>query len=227
MEIQAASAAASQSKSTLSRANLTESFDNFLNLLTTQLQHQDPLSPMDSNEFTNQIVQFAGVEQSIATNTNLEKLISLQQANRTASAVEYLGKRIEANGQTTPLVDGYAEWNYALSEQAKSVDLTITDSSGNKVYGRSGATDIGAHQLIWDGIDDSGNPAPDGNYTLTVTARDEEGKAMKPTTTVVGHVTGIETQGDDLTLFIGQSGIPLSQVIAILDSRPAATVPEI
>ena len=227
MEIQAASAAASQSKSTLSRANLTESFDNFLNLLTTQLQHQDPLSPMDSSEFTHQIVQFAGVEQSIATNTNLEQLISLQQANRAASAIEYLGKRIEANGETTPLVDGYAEWNYALSEQAKSVKLTIADSSGNTVYSRAGGTDLGAHQLVWDGNDDNGDPAPDGNYTLSVTAYNEEGKAMTPTTTVVGHVTGIETQGDDLTLFVGQSGIPLSQVIAILDSRKAAATPEI
>jgi flagellar basal-body rod modification protein FlgD len=227
MEIQAASAAAAnQSKSSIAKADLADSFDNFLNLLTTQLKHQDPLSPMDTNEFTNQIVQFANVEQSITTNTNLEQLISLQQANRTASAIEYLGKRIEANGETTPLVDGYAEWNYALAEPAKSVKLTITDSSGNTVYSRSGATELGAHQLVWDGIDDDGNPAPGGNYTLTVAARNEEGKAMKPTTTVVGHVTGIETQGEDLMLFVGRSGIPLSQVIAILDSRQAAT-PEI
>ena len=212
--------------SVLAGRSLAADFDSFLQLLITQLQHQDPLSPMDTNEFTSQIVQFASVEQTIATNTNLERLIGLQRASQAASAIDFLGKRIEADGDTTPLVDGYAEWNYALAEQAETVTLTITADDGTVVYDRPGANEPGAHRLVWDGTDANGDPLPEGTYTLRVTARDADGAVVAATTTVVGTVSGIQTSGEELMLFVGRTGIPLSEVIAILDARPA-TAPEI
>jgi len=60
-------------KTTASKASLSQDFDDFLQLLTTQLQNQDPLNPMDSNEFTNQLVQFSQVEQQINSNQKLDK----------------------------------------------------------------------------------------------------------------------------------------------------------
>ena len=208
----------------LARKNLAANFDEFLNLLITQLQHQDPLSPMSTSEFTSQIVQFAAVEQTIATNTNLELLIGLHRASQAASAIDYLGKRIEADGDTTPLVDGYAEWNYALAEQAQTVTLTITADNGTVVYDRPGANDLGAHRLVWDGTDTNGDPLPEGDYTLRVTARGADGAVVAATTTVVGTVSGIQTSGDELLLFVARTGIPLGKVIAILDARPATAL---
>ena len=79
------------SKSDLALVDLANNLDNFLTILTTQLQYQDPLSPMETSEFTNQLVMFTGVEQQVQQNQNLEKLIALQSNNLAISAVTYIG----------------------------------------------------------------------------------------------------------------------------------------
>jgi flagellar basal-body rod modification protein FlgD len=219
MEISSVGASEAKQASVLASRDLNDNFENFLKLLITQLQNQDPLDPMSTNEFTSQIVQFASVEQSIATNTNLEQLISLQRANQAAAAIGYLGKRIEASGDTTVLVDGLAEWNYSLPETADQVSLLVTDEEGLAVFHTQGATDKGAHEFVWDGQDDSGNPVAEGPYTLSVTATAEDGKKIATEMTVVGIVNGVETVGDEPVLFVGKTGIPISEVIAILDAR--------
>lgn len=216
MDVPAVSTEQAQQASVNASRDLADNFDNFLKLLITQLQHQDPLSPMDTNEFTSQLVQFASVEQSIATNANLETLIALHGANRTAALVGYLGMRIEADGETTALVDGRAEWNYALPEQADAVTLLVTDRTGKAVYSTDGLTAAGAHQFVWDGRDETGTPLPEGEYSLKVTATDASGEAIAATITTVGTVTGIETAGEQPLLFVGKTGIPLDEVLAIL-----------
>ena len=216
MEVSAVTTDQAQQASVIAGRDLAENFDNFLMLLITQLRNQDPLSPMDTNEFTSQIVRFAGVEQAIATNSNLEQLIALQRANQAAGLIGYLGQRIEANGNTTALADGRAEWNYALPGAANQVTLLVTNEAGRAIYSTTGATEAGAHQFVWSGLDDAGNPMPEGQYTLAVTATDPEGNSMTATMTTVGTVTGIETAGDGPVLFVGKSGVPLGEVLAIL-----------
>ena len=216
-----------QQASVLAGQDLAENFDNFLMLLVAQLENQDPLDPMDTNEFTSQIVQFASVEQEIASNANLEQLIALQRSNQAAAAVGYLGKRIEAEGNTTALIDGLAEWNYGLPENAESVTLMVVDELGNQVFHTQGPTDLGAHKFVWNGIDDSGNPVADGLYTLSITATGSDGEAIASTMTVVGQVDGVETTGDTVVLFVGPIGIPIEDVISILDApkNPAEADP--
>ena len=99
----------SDSKASLSK--LTEDLDNFLTLLTAQLQHQDPLEPLDTHEFTNQLVQFSSVEQSIQQNKNLESIIELNQNNMAISAVSYIGKEVSATGQKNMLANGKATFS--------------------------------------------------------------------------------------------------------------------
>jgi len=226
MDVSATNSQAQQA-SVLAGQDLAENFDNFLMLLVAQLENQDPLEPMDTNEFTSQIVQFASVEQEIASNTNLEQLIALQRSNQAAAAVGYLGKRIEAEGNTTALIDGYAEWNYGLPENADTVELMVVDELGNQIYHTEGSNDLGAHQFVWNGLDDSGNPVADGLYTLSVTATGTDGEAIATTMTVVGQVDGIETTGDSVVLFVGPIGIPIGDVISILDppNKPAEADP--
>src|SRR5665213_1167428 len=84
-------ASSSGSSSALS---FTSNFNTFLTLLTTQLQNQDPLSPMDTNTFTQQLVSFSEVEQQIDTNNNLQNLIQLQTANEAISALPLIGDQI-------------------------------------------------------------------------------------------------------------------------------------
>lgn len=210
-----AASAVAESAATNADARLATTLGDFLLLLTTQLQNQDPLEPMDSGEFTSQLVQFASVEQQISQNRNLEELIKINQVNRAASVVSFLGKRIEATGDTTVLANGYAEWNYSLPEVAEDVTLTITDSDGQTVFETAGEGTIGAHKFVWDGLDQSGQPLAEGQYTLTVAATDVEGEAVVATTTIVGHVTGMETVDDNLILSIGGIGVPFDKVLSV------------
>lgn len=218
MEVNTAIGAANavaESAATNADVRLATTLGDFLLLLTTQLKNQDPLEPMNSSEFTSQLVQFASVEQQISQNRNLEELIKINRINRAASVVSFLGKRIEATGDTTVLSNGYAEWNYALPEVAEDVTLTITDSDGETVFETTGEGTIGAHKFVWDGLDRSGEPLPEGQYTLTVAATDVEGAAIVATTTIVGHVTGMETVDDDLILSIGGIGVPFDKVLSV------------
>jgi flagellar basal-body rod modification protein FlgD len=210
-----AASAVAESAATNADARLATTLGDFLLLLTTQLKNQDPLEPMDSSEFTSQLVQFASVEQQISQNRNLEELIKINQVNRAASVVSFLGKRIEATGDTTVLANGYAEWNYSLPEVAEDVTLTITDSDGQTVFETAGEGTIGAHKFVWDGLDQSGQPLAEGQYTLTVAATDVEGEAVVATTTIVGHVTGMETVDDNLILSIGGIGVPFDKVLSV------------
>src|ERR1700720_4137539 len=91
---------------------LAGNFNEFLSLLTTQLQHQDPLSPLDTNQFTQQLVQFASVEQQINMNTQLTTLISLQQTAQATSALSFIGATVVVSGNSAQLAGGQATWNY-------------------------------------------------------------------------------------------------------------------
>ena len=117
---------------------LGSDLNRFLTLLVTQLQNQDPLDPLDTNEFTAQLVQFAGVEQQIQNNANLETLIDIGRASEVAAIVNVIGKRIEAGGTMLALNAGKAEAAYTLSEAAAETKFTVTDASGQVVYSRRG-----------------------------------------------------------------------------------------
>src|SRR6476659_9948668 len=123
----AAGIAASQASS---RKTIAGNFDTFLQLLTTQLQNQNPLDPLDTNQFTQQLVEFSGVEQALKTNDLLGTLVSASTANRAASAAGYLGATITADGSTTALSVGKAAWTFSAAKPAAKATLTVTNSTG-------------------------------------------------------------------------------------------------
>ena len=136
----------SDSKASLSK--LTEDLDNFLTLLTAQLQHQDPLEPLDTHEFTNQLVQFSSVEQSIQQNKNLESIIELNQNNMAISAVSYIGKEVSATGQKNMLANGKATFSYTLPEAAQAGTISITNQAGDVVFFGKAEKTAGTHEFI-------------------------------------------------------------------------------
>ncbi|RAU21633.1 flagellar hook capping protein [Paramagnetospirillum kuznetsovii] len=221
----AASAAnsASTSKSTTAKATLGTNFNTFLNMLTTQLKHQDPLSPMDSTQFTNQLVQFSSVEQQINANSNLEKLIKLQTASQTAQAISYVGQTVEVAGSTLPLQNSSgASFSYTLPSNASSCEVQIKDSTGNIVYKSNAETSAGRHELTWDGTDTNGTTQKGGLYTINVVAKGSDGAALAVSTTVTGSVTKLSndaTNGATLELGAGTDGAKVSvtpdQVLAV------------
>ena len=158
------------------QTNLASNFDDFLTLLTTQLTHQDPLNPTDTTEFTNQLVNFTNVEQSIATNQNLEALVQLEQMSQQnmlgATMINYLGKSIGTNLNVSALESGSATWNIDLGSSAATVKYDVYDQNGNIVFSDTaeGAT-AGEQQYSWDGTTNSGAEAADGAFTLLSPAK--------------------------------------------------------
>ncbi|MBL28036.1 MAG: hypothetical protein CMM50_10875 [Rhodospirillaceae bacterium] len=197
------------------RTRLADNFDNFLTLLTTQLQNQDPLAPMDSNEFTNQLVSFAEVEQSLNTNSQLEQLVNIQKTGRAAGAVGFLGTTIQADGDKLVLNDGYGEARYSLTGVANSTVIKIYNSKGELVLETEGDRSSGEHTFLWDGRDNQGNYAGDGVYQIDVIAKDTKGESLPVTTSTVGTVTGIRQDGENVLLFIDGIGVPLDDVKSI------------
>jgi len=213
--------AALNSAASTADAKLTDNFDTFLKLLTTQLVHQDPLDPMDANQFTEQLVQFSEVEQSIQANKNLEKLLALALGNSAADAVSYLGKNIEAIGATNMLSNGKAEYKYKLPEKADSTTITISDSTGKLVYATTGSVDAGTHDFTWDGKDSQGQTLADGPYTIAVSALNSAGETIAVENSVYGVVTSIESGEQGVNLMLQDVAIPATAVRNV--SEPAAT----
>lgn len=203
------------SKTEKNRNKLAKDLDSFLTLLTSQLKNQDPLSPMDSTEFTNQLVQFAQVEQQINSNESLTSLITLSQQNIVTNAVNYIGKTVEAQSEKVPLQDGHAKMAYGVSEDAASVAIVIRNVSGEIVYSAAGDKSSGVHAFEWDGKDAYGVQQPDGTYTMQVTALSKTNDAVDTYTTAFGKVTGITTKDGQTLLVMDKIGVGLDKVLSI------------
>lgn len=196
-------------------SSLAETFDTFLTLLTTQLQHQDPLNPMDTNEFTSQLVEFTGVEQAIKTNQKLEQLINLQTDMQLNDAVGYMGKRVGADGIILMLQDRESTVTYDLGGNAKEVNILIIDEQGNTVRTLKGETGVGHHEITWDGLDEDGDQLDDGLYGFLVTAIDADKKPVPLVQGTVGRVTGVKLVDGVVTLEVGELEIALADVLSI------------
>jgi len=207
--------AGSQSSTDVSNVTLTKNFDTFLTLLTTELQNQDPLDPLDSKEFTNQLVSFTEVEQSIATNKNLEQLIEIMGNGRAGDMVGYLGKTVTmANDQAT-LVDGAASWDYSLQSSSAKTQLIILDANDRVVRVDNGATAGGDHVYQWDGTDGSGLPVPPGTYRLGVSAQGVNEATINSTVTTSGVVSSVESVDGESLLTVGGVKVPISDILSV------------
>jgi flagellar basal-body rod modification protein FlgD len=198
-----------------SLVDLSENFDRFLTLLTAQLRYQDPLSPMESTEFTGQLVQFAGVEQAIRTNEQLAKLIEMQQTSTASAALGYIGHTVEVADDEVQLEAGRAEFAYVLDETAGATAISITNAAGQIVHAANGESAAGKHRFVWDGTATGGQELPDGTYRVTVSGVDLEGAPMTVDTFAFGRVTSVEVDESGATLSVGGLRVPLDKVVAI------------
>jgi len=209
------------SSSTMSasdQANLNNqiagNFTTFLTLLTTQLQNQNPLDPLDTNQFTQQLVQFASVEQQMNMNTQLQTLVSLQQTAQNSQALGFVGKTVTVNGSTAPLTNGKAQWTFNPTTPATAT-LTVTDSTGQTVYSKTGTVQPGTQAFNWNGLDNSGRQWADGNYTLTITAVGADSKPVAIATNVTGMVDSVDLTQSPPLLSIGGKSYTLNQILTV------------
>jgi flagellar basal-body rod modification protein FlgD len=201
--------------STDAMSQLSGNFSTFLTLLTTQLKNQDPTSPMDSNQFTQQLVMYSQVEQQIQSNTNLKTLISQGTSNAASMTNSYLGKKVSVTNGEASLSGGAANWTYNLSAATAAPPLTGTNASGKVVYTGTGATTMGNNSFAWDGKDNNGNALSDGSYKLTVTANDTAGNAVTSSVASAGTVTQIDMTSGTPQLVIGNMEVGLADIAAV------------
>ena len=222
MDINSVGSAGSSGATVGGGVDLASTFNNFLLLLTTQLQNQDPLSPLDTNQFTEQLVQFTNVEQSIKTNAKLDQLIALQGVNQLTGALDYVGRTVEVDSVVLDLSDGAATMTYDLASNAEEATIEIIDEDGNTVRTLTVEGTAGRHEVTWDGKDGSGDDLPEGLYGFVVKAVDSEGRTVPARQGTIGRVTAVEVIDGDITLSIGQLQVSIGRVTAIREDSDEA-----
>ena len=195
---------------------LAGNFQTFLTLLTTQLQNQNPLDPLDTNQFTQQLVQFAGVEQQLKTNDQLTTLVSLQKTAQSTQALGFVGKNAMVDGSTTTMTNSSANWILGVKTNS-TVNISIANSTGQTVFTGSYPVNAGDGQAFaWDGKGNDGTQWPDGKYTITATAVDSAGNSVAISTEIVGTVSSVDlTQSPPLLSINGQT-YTVSQIKSII-----------
>ena len=218
-----ASQAANSSSSTAQAAGavgsqeLAGNFNTFLQLLTTQLQNQNPLDPLDTNQFTEQLVEFASVEQQVNMNTNLQTLISMQQTSEATSALQFLGTNVTVNGTTAALSNATqspATWNLSAPTPA-TANVTISSSTGQTAFSGTVSLNAGNQSFTWNGQGNNGSTWPDGTYNMTINATNANGQPVAISTQVQGLVSGVNVSQNPPLLMVGGQSFTISQIQSI------------
>lgn len=183
------------------KETLASNFTQFLQLLTTQLKNQNPLDPLDTNQFTAQLVQFAQVEQQLKSNDQLTTLVSLQKTAQATQALNFVGETVAVDGDTTALKNGSATWRLTAAKPATAT-INVISSTGETVYTTTRALTAGNQAFTWDGKDTSGAQRADGNYKISITAKDASGQTVAVPTEIQATVDSADLTQTPPTLSI-------------------------
>jgi len=198
---------------------IADNFQTFLTLLTTQLQNQNPLDPLDTNQFTQQLVQFAGVEQQLKSNDQLKSLIDIEKSAQATQALIYVGNTVAVDGSTTQF-DGSATWNLK-APKGTNATVTITNSTGQTVYSGKFTLTDGNSSFVWDGKGNDGTQYPAGDYKLTATGTDSSGQNVAIASEVQGVVDSVDLTASPALLSIGGQNYTTDQIRRVV--RPSTT----
>ena len=210
----AASGTAAASAATNPLASLSSNFNDFLSMLMTQLKNQDPTSPMDTNQFTSELVQFSSVEQQINTNTSLTQLIQLTQGGEVMQASAMTGKQVTASSDHVPLQNGQGTIQFNTTT-AQPVDISIFDANGAKLSDSMLMSSAGTNTWNWNGTDSTGRTVPDGSYKFAVVGANPDGTTTALAASVIGKATGVQSQSNGMQLQLGALSIDFSKVQSV------------
>lgn len=210
-KITSSSSSSSSSSTSTAAEDATKLKNQFLTILLTQMEHQNPLDPMDTKEFTAQLTQFSSLEQQIDTNSKLDDLIASLTKNSVSNAFGYLGNTVELDSAKSVMQDDTADWVYALPSAAKSVEIKVKDADGVVVYSgtlqneNGGSIAAGTYNFAV-GNDELTELQEEGALlTMSVTALDSSGKTLD--TKIHTNVTVNSIQTVDDTTYLQAGGI--------------------
>lgn len=203
-------ATTSNSSTTAATKSATDLKNRFLSILLTQMQHQNPMDPMDTKDFTAQLTQFSSLEQQIDTNSKLDGLLSSLKQSTLSSAFGYIGQYVDLNNSTSTMQSGKANWTYALPKDAANVNVKITDASGKTVYSgamknTSGGSDMtaGTYNFGIENADLTKAQADGAVLKFSITATDKTGAAITPTVHTTVKVESVQSDKDGTYLQAG------------------------
>ena len=199
----------------LDNTEIASNFTTFLQLLTTQLKNQNPLDPLDTNQFTQQLVEFAQVEQQMKSNDQLSSLVSLEKSAQATTALAYVGATVVVDGSTAQLTNGTANWSLNVTKPSTAT-ITIKDSTGQNVYTGTVAVNPGTQNFTWNGRGNDGRVWPDGAYTLTATAVDANQQSVAISTEVQAVVDSVDLTQDTPQLSINGQNYTLDKIMRIV-----------
>ncbi|KJC59629.1 flagellar hook capping protein FlgD [Bradyrhizobium sp. LTSPM299] len=191
----------SGSSASTATTGIADNFQTFLTLLTTQLKNQNPLDPLDTNQFTQQLVQFAGVEQQLKSNDQLKSLVEIEKSAQSTQALIYVGNTVAVDGSKAQF-DKSATWNLTAAKGTNAA-VTITNSTGQTAYSGNFTLNQGNASFVWDGKGNDGSQWPPGTYTLTATGKDSSGNSISISTEVQGMVDSVDLTASPPLLSIG------------------------
>jgi flagellar basal-body rod modification protein FlgD len=210
--------AVSSSSSTSTSTN----FQTFLTLLTTQLQNQNPLDPLDTNQFTQQLVQFAGVEQQLKSNDQLKSLVDLQKSSASTEALVYVGQNVAVDGATAQF-NTSATWNLTAAKDTSNSTVSIANAAGVTVYSGSFALKSGGATFVWDGKGNDGTQYPPGAYTISATGKDQNGQTVAISTEVQGVVDSVDLTASPPLLSIGGANYTTDKIKRVVRATTTTT----
>jgi len=193
---------------------IADNFQTFLTLLTTQLQNQNPLDPLDTNQFTQQLVQFAGVEQQLRSNDQLKSLIEIEKSAQATAALAYVGNTVAVDGSTAQF-NRSATWNLK-ADKAATAKITITAANGQTAFSGNYSMNEGSTGFVWDGKGNDGSTWPAGAYKLTATAKDSSGNDVAIATEVQGVVDSVDLTATPALLSINGQNYTTSQIKRVM-----------
>jgi flagellar basal-body rod modification protein FlgD len=206
----------SNKTSSTATTGIADNFQTFLTLLTTQLQNQNPLDPLDTNQFTQQLVQFAGVEQQLKSNDQLKSLIDIEKSAQATQALVYVGNTVAVDGSKAQF-DKSATWNFQ-AEKDTSATITITNSTGQTAFTGSYTLKQGNSSFVWDGKGNDGVQWPAGTYTMTATGKDSSGNSVAISTEVQGIVDSVDLTASPPLLSIGGQNYTTDKIKRVVRS---------
>lgn len=203
-----------------SPVGLADNFQTFLTMLTTQLKNQNPLDPLGVNQFTQQLVQFAQVEQQLKGNNLLATLVSTQRALQSTQALAFVGTTAVVEGSSAMLARGSALWTMRAPKGVEAA-VAITNAAGQTVYSGNLGLKAGENSFVWDGRSNDGGRAPDGRYRLTVSAKDGSGQRVAISTETQGTVDSVDLSASPVLLSIGGESYTVDKIKRVVRSSSA------
>lgn len=207
-------ASASSTSTGIASQTLAGNYQTFLTLLTTQLQNQDPTNPLDTNQFTQQLVEFAQVEQQIQSNSQLATLVSLQQTAQSTQALNFVGETVTVQSNAAQLANGSATWTLSSPAPATAT-VSITNSAGQLVYTGAQTLQTGANTFTWNGQGNNGTQWPAGTYTMAVTAQSASGQPVTVSTLVSGVVNSVDLTQNPPVLSVNGGNYTINQITGV------------